>query len=376
MSIYLIVFFILAIFVITSEANIEGQINDKMSISGGGFKTWLNEVNGYDQNDPVNGYAGIIGEPITSIRISGGQKYISHVLDEDWLGEMTGNNQNDVYFGYSGTVNGKPIDAIAIDGGVEYAVHILRGEWLNPISKYDITDDKAGYAGIIGKPIDAIMIKGRTYAVSYTDMSSDTNTSSVASNTSNTDGTTDVTTDKCTIQGGTCMNPNSCDGTVLQSLCPGETNSYKCCVPIVNKNNNQYSNNSSSNVLSTIFIITSTLAVLMIITVSIFYYFTKRSSKLQNPPLNSPSVVVVDELPPPPPYTERIEDNVKGDLGNIKSHSLDEKIGYHSQVRMFSHYPINQADGLNSFTGHNQNRYYTAQEKSIKKIHPEIKQFI
>ena len=66
-SIYLIIFFILIILVLTSKANIEGQINNKMSIRGGGYKTWLDEVNGYDKNDPVNRYAGIIGKSITSI---------------------------------------------------------------------------------------------------------------------------------------------------------------------------------------------------------------------------------------------------------------------------------------------------------------------
>jgi len=41
-SIHLIIFFILVIFVITTKANAKGQINNKMSLKNGGFKTWLN----------------------------------------------------------------------------------------------------------------------------------------------------------------------------------------------------------------------------------------------------------------------------------------------------------------------------------------------
>ena len=35
---------------------------------------------------------------------------------------------------------------------------------------------------------------------------------------------------KCTNQGGQCMNPNSCNGTVKSGLCPGG-NDNKCCIP-------------------------------------------------------------------------------------------------------------------------------------------------
>ena len=50
-SICLIIFFILVIFVITNEANDLNELYNQMVISSGGYKTWLNEVSGYDQND-------------------------------------------------------------------------------------------------------------------------------------------------------------------------------------------------------------------------------------------------------------------------------------------------------------------------------------
>jgi len=163
--------FLLAVFVISAEANTKDQINQRMPIISGGYKTWLDEVKGYDKNDAKSGYAGVLGEIITSIRISGDQGYRIHILDGKWLGEITGSDQQD-FNKFAGTVDGDPIDGVAIDDGVEYAVHIVGGDWLPPVNGYDIEDSKNGYAGILGKPIDAIMIQNRTYAVSYTDIKS------------------------------------------------------------------------------------------------------------------------------------------------------------------------------------------------------------
>jgi len=202
--------FLLAIFVISVKANTKDQVNAKLPIAGGGFKVWLNEVKGYDKNDAAKGYAGILGEVVTSIRISGGTAYRVHLLNEKkWLGKIKANNQTDPN-GYAGAQNGKAIDAFVVGGGVEYAAHIKGGGWLDPVTGYNLTDPKNGYAGIFGKPIDAIMIKGRTYAVSYNDVSKATN--------------------KCAVEGGTCMNPKDCKGTVLTGLCPGGADN-KCCVP-------------------------------------------------------------------------------------------------------------------------------------------------
>jgi len=150
-SFILITFFILAICAIGSEA----------------AKTWLPAVTGYNKNDSNNGYAGIFNKPITGLRVSGNNYYRVHIKGKSWLPAVYGNNQNDHNNGYAGTSNGDVIDGVAIAGGVQYAVHIQGGQWLPAVTGYNINDGNNGYAGILGKPIDAIMIKGRTYATSY-----------------------------------------------------------------------------------------------------------------------------------------------------------------------------------------------------------------
>ncbi len=133
-------------------------------------------------------------------------------------------------------------------------LHVLGGDWLPPVNKYDIHDSIHGYAGNIGQPIDAVMIKDRTYAVSY----SETNI-------------------KCAVQNGVCMNPVSCTSTggeVLNGLCPGGEDN-KCCVPTSNGNQKVANNtntqaqddlnkqNSGSTHLNVYYIISMILAVFM-----------------------------------------------------------------------------------------------------------------
>lgn len=127
-------------------------------------QTWLKEVSGYNTSE-VEGYAGIIGKPMTSLRVSGGEPYRVHILNGKWLPEVTGNDEGDSKNGYAG-IDGQKIDGIAIKG-TTYRVHILGGDWLDPVSKYDINDNKNGMAGILGKTIDAVMIKDRSYASAY-----------------------------------------------------------------------------------------------------------------------------------------------------------------------------------------------------------------
>jgi len=146
-----IVFYVLALLVYHSEA----------------AKKWLPEVSGYNKNDANNGYAGVIGTPITGLRVSGGQNYRVHLQGQGWLPPVNGNDENDFDNGYAGSLNGNIIDGVAIDGGVQYAVHIQGGQWLPTVNGYNTSDDNNGYAGVLGKPIDAIMIKGRRYATSY-----------------------------------------------------------------------------------------------------------------------------------------------------------------------------------------------------------------
>jgi len=127
--------FLLSVLVISTEANIISQINDKHKINLVGYKVWLNEVNGYDKNDPLNGYAGILGKEVISIRVIGGEAYRVHSLElGKWLGKITNNDQNDPN-GYADHIYGKPIDAVVVGGGVEYAIHILGRDWLTPVTR-------------------------------------------------------------------------------------------------------------------------------------------------------------------------------------------------------------------------------------------------
>ena len=124
------------------------------------IQIWTPEVSGYSKN---GGYAGIFGIPISSIRISGNQEYSIRLLRGTWLQPVTGNNIHDIFNGFSG-IEGREIDGVAIKG-TKYRVHILGGDWLEEVSDYDTKNPNCG---IIGKPIDAIMVKGRIYSTAYT----------------------------------------------------------------------------------------------------------------------------------------------------------------------------------------------------------------
>jgi len=153
-------------------------------------KKWLPDINGYDKKDANNGYAGIAGKEVTGLKVSGGKAYRVHIKGGDWLPEVTGNNANDDNNGYAGTSQGSPIDAVAVSGNVKYAVHVKGEKWLPEVTGYNIKDDNNGYAGVLGKPIDAVMINGRTYATSYNGRAlkekiSSTDTDTPAASTSN-----------------------------------------------------------------------------------------------------------------------------------------------------------------------------------------------
>ena len=136
-----------------------GEIEPKTLIN------WLPAVSGFSRGDAVNGYAGLIGRPVTALRVSGSTRYRVHIAGGNWLPEVTGNNPNDFNNGYAG-MPGRPIDGVAISGA-RYAVHIQGGGWLPEVTGYNINDFNNGYAGILGRRIDAVMIQGRTYATGY-----------------------------------------------------------------------------------------------------------------------------------------------------------------------------------------------------------------
>ena len=123
---------------------------------------WLPEVTGYNINDSNNGYAGIIGKPIVGIKIHN-QVFRVHTKNGGWSNEISET--------YSG--NGKPIDGLAIKGNIVYKVHLYDGGWLPAVNGYDINDSDNGFAGVINRVIDAVMIRGRKYAVSYIEPTDD-----------------------------------------------------------------------------------------------------------------------------------------------------------------------------------------------------------
>ena len=130
---------------------------------------WLPEVSGFNKDMPNKGYAGKFGKPIIGLKISGGKEYRVHILCGEWLPAVRGNDINDYTNGYAG--NGKIIDGVAISDVKSYLVH-YKGIWSPVKSQYNINNQN-GYAGSFGNPIDAVMIKERTYAVLINDENSE-----------------------------------------------------------------------------------------------------------------------------------------------------------------------------------------------------------
>ena len=120
--------------------------------------TWLPSVNGFNEYDPDNGYAGILGKPIVGVKIAGDVKYRIHYLGKTkWEAETTGKAGN----------MKTPIDGIAIKGKA-YKVY-ANGRWLPPVTGYNIKDADQGYAGILKYPISGLMINKCTYKVAILD---------------------------------------------------------------------------------------------------------------------------------------------------------------------------------------------------------------
>ena len=118
---------------------------------------WFPYVNGYDTGNSNNGFAGDYGKAVVALKIKSGT-YAVHETGGSWLKAT----KNDRVAG-----RGKPIDAVAIQGGVKYRVHIKGGSWLPAVTGYNFKDSENGYAGILGRTIDAVAIKGKTYATGY-----------------------------------------------------------------------------------------------------------------------------------------------------------------------------------------------------------------
>ena len=123
---------------------------------------WLGEITDM-QNDNDNGYAGIIGQPISLIRIKSPIEIRYRVRTQGrWLPWVNGYNINDFNNGYAG-INGSPIDAIQIDSidksyKIVYRVSTLNGPYLPFVQNYNEVNGD-GYAGVFTKNIDRIQIK-------------------------------------------------------------------------------------------------------------------------------------------------------------------------------------------------------------------------
>lgn len=117
---------------------------------------WLPTVSGNNVNDPENGYAGVLGNPISAAiaNLSYGNLYYKCHIKSGWLPEVK--NRED----YAGIL-GSPMDAIMIRSDsttVHYRVHTREDGWLPAVSGYDSNDNENGYAGILGHAIDGLII--------------------------------------------------------------------------------------------------------------------------------------------------------------------------------------------------------------------------
>jgi len=124
-------------------------------------KCWLPIVKG------TLDYAGVFGHDVDCVAVRGATYQVhcwggdgTEKYDfADWLEPVSGFDINDYENGFAG--NYHPIDAFAISTpGYTYKVHLRGGDWLEEVSSdnYNLGDSENGYAGIIGKPIDAVMI--------------------------------------------------------------------------------------------------------------------------------------------------------------------------------------------------------------------------
>lgn len=118
---------------------------------------WLSDIVNYNEKNS-NGYAGIIGQAISGFRgntvgkeeTAGKLIYKVHTKNGKWLGEITDREKDKSGDDFAGIL-GKPIDAIMIratKGTARYRVHIKGGKWLGWITQYNINDAINGYAGI------------------------------------------------------------------------------------------------------------------------------------------------------------------------------------------------------------------------------------
>lgn len=144
---------------------VKDKIDVKYQVYAG---KWYNDITNYNEVNS-DGYAGVYGQSISGFRgntvgkeeTAGKLIYRVHTKNGRWLGEITDREIDKSGDNFAGIL-GKPIDGIVIKstkGTARYRVHTKNGKWLGWITQYNINDEINGYAGIFGKEIDAIQVE-------------------------------------------------------------------------------------------------------------------------------------------------------------------------------------------------------------------------
>ena len=126
---------------------------------------WYSEIMNYN-NTSSEGYAGVNNKAISGLAVKSDKGVVKlrvHIKGGGWLAWVTGYNINDAINGYAGIL-GKEIDGIQmeINGmpgyNIEYRVSTVGNpDYLPWVTNWNDTD--SGYAGIYGKAIDKVQIK-------------------------------------------------------------------------------------------------------------------------------------------------------------------------------------------------------------------------
>ena len=114
-------------------------------------------------------FAGVYGQSISGFRgntvgdeaNAGKLIYKVHTKNGKWLGEITDREKDRSGDDFAGIL-GKPIDAIMIratKGTAKYRVRTLNGAWLPWVTGYNEADSNNGYAGVLEREIDAVQVE-------------------------------------------------------------------------------------------------------------------------------------------------------------------------------------------------------------------------
>jgi hypothetical protein len=118
---------------------------------------WFDEINGFNEGEGREGYAGSANALFADFYLCYERKYRVHYQNDAtgvWSQEFTACQPVGV---------GRHIDAIAISGGLQYNCHVQGMGWLGRVTGYDVFERKNGYAGNTKNIIQCITIEGGDY---------------------------------------------------------------------------------------------------------------------------------------------------------------------------------------------------------------------